>query len=412
MKRISLILKNDLKRRLKAPMSVIVLLLIPMAMTGLIGLIFGPSSGGGNQLPKIKMLVTDNDKNIASKILLGAFNSEQLKDMFQITLVDETEGKQLMSNGKASALVIIPEKFTNHLLNAETTELQVIKNPSEQFLPEVVEEFMQTFGVIISGIVQVFGPEIRAVDTLLSGSLKDVSIAQMTPFLEMAKQKIISMESYLSPLLIQLKKETTGKKEKAPGVNVFSMILPGMAIMFLLFIIEIFLRDILTEREDGKLQRIMFSPISSMEFIFGRIISGWLMGILAFFVMILMGIAVFKISWGNYIYLLILVTVTSFWIAGFFAILNAFFKNKNQAGALVSPIILVFSAFGGSILPVNQLPEAVRWVGDFTLNQWFIKGTQQVIAGEFPVVPVGILLITGLLLFSLAAIFLQKRLTV
>jgi ABC-type multidrug transport system permease subunit len=182
--------------------------------------------------------------------------------------------------------------------------------------------------------------------------------------------------------------------------------------MFLLFIIEVFLRDILTEREDGKLQRMMFAPLRSMELITARILSGWLMGIMVYLVVVIAGGLIFSISWGNYGYLFLLITVTCFWIAAFFAMLNAFFKNKNQAGAFTSPIILVFSAFGGSILPVDQLPGAVNWFSSLTLNHWFITGTKTINAGEFPTLPIAVIAVSGVVLFLLASIFLKKRITV
>jgi len=156
----------------------------------------------------------------------------------------------------------------------------------------------------------------------------------------------------------------------------------------------------------------MFSPIRTREFIFARIISGWMMGILVYLVIVLLGVLLFNISWGNYLYLFVFVAVTCFWIAGFFALLNAFFKNKNQAGALTSPIILVFSAFGGSIIPVNQLPGAFHWVSDFTLNRWFIKGVEQIGSGSFPTLPFGVVFLSGMILFLLAEKFLKKRIIV
>ena len=402
-----------MKRRLKAPLAILVLLFIPVMMTGIMGAIFAPRADQ-SQMPKIKVLITDKDKNIASKLLLGAFDTEQLKEMFEITLVDEAKGMKLISNGKASALVIIPEKFTDRLVKVEKSQFIIIKNPSEQFLPDVVEEFMNTYAVIISGFVQVFEPEIRGIDLLLNIPIEKVSITAMTPFLEASRKKIELLIKYLDPLLLQLKEEVTGKEEKKPdpGFNIFFYILPGMSVMFLLFIIEIFLRDILTEREDGKLQRIMFAPVRTTELILARVFSGWLMGILAYLAIVVLGTLLFNISWGNWGYLFLLIAVTCFWIAAFFALLNAFFKNRNQAGALTAPIILVFSVFGGSILPVEQLPKSFNRIANFTLNHWFIQGTRQIRDGAFPTLSFGILLLTGIILFLLASIFLKRRITI
>ena len=394
-------------------MSVLVLFLIPFLMTSIIGMVFAPSSEG-NQLPKINVLLADNDKNIASKFLIGAFDSKELKEMFQVTIVDEKEGRRLIGKGKASALVIIPGKFSENTLAGLQSRFLVIKNPGQQFLPTIVEEFMVTFGVLISGAVQVFGPELKIAKSLFEMDLESIPAAGMTAILTTAKDKILSLKQYISPLLLQLKNQTTndGKKKKQPVINIFGFILPGMAVMFLLFIIEIFMREILTEREDGKLQRIMFSPISTVELILARIFSGWFMGMMVALLMFVFGSLIFNISWGNYLYLFLVTTVTSFWIAGFFALLNSFFKNKNQAGALTSPIILAFSAFGGSMMPIDQLPAGVRWIADLTLNQWFIKGVLQAKENIFPALPIVIVLSTGLIMFFLSTHFLKKRITI
>jgi ABC-2 type transport system permease protein len=411
LKNILLIFKNDLKRRLKAPTAVLILLAVPIMMTGIIGAIFAPSQGE-NKLPAIKVLVVDKDKNIASKIFLGALDSKEMKNMLQVTMVDETEGKWLISKGKASALLIIPEKFSERLIKAEKSEFQLIKNPSEQFLPAVVEELLRTFAVVISGFVQVFQPELATVDSMIDTPIEQLSIPDLTPLMERSKDKITSLKTYLSPLLLQLKKEVTDKEEQKPAVNIFSFILPGMSIMFLLFIIEIFTRDILNEREDGKLQRMMFAPLKTMDFILARIISAWMMGIAVYAVIVVIGLLLFDISWGNYLYLFIFTTVTCLWIAAFFSLLNAFFKNRNQAGALVAPIILVFSVFGGSVIQVANMPRGLRWISSFTLNHWFIKGVEKIGTGLFPLGPFAGLLLTAVLLFLAAAASLKRRITI
>jgi hypothetical protein len=70
--RTTLIIKNDIKRRLRAPLATILFLIIPFAMTALIGMIFDPGVGGETKLPPIKVLLVDKDNNLASKFLIGA----------------------------------------------------------------------------------------------------------------------------------------------------------------------------------------------------------------------------------------------------------------------------------------------------------------------------------------------------
>jgi ABC-2 type transport system permease protein len=414
LRRTTLIIRNDIKRRLKAPMATILFLIIPLAMTALIGMIFNPGSGGETKLPPIKLLLVDKDKGLASKFLIGAFDQKEIKDMFQVTLVDAAAGEKLMKKGKASAMLIIPEHFSDDLADQKPTALEVVKNPSEEFLPGVAEEFAATMAVGFSGLSQVFVDELKVIQSASKLDLKDLSIAQMTPFLEMARAKIIALQSYLSPLLLQMKASTLtkpGETAPAKGFNIFSYIMPGMLIMFLLFIIEAFMREIQNERADGKIRRMMFSPLSARELITARLFSSWLLGVLVCSLAMGVGALLFGIDWGNLLLVFLLVAVSCFWCAAFFGMLNAFFKNKNQAGAFSSPIILVFAAFGGSMLPLEQIPQGMRWLAQFTINNWFITGCRTIVEGGVPYLSFIVLSLSGLVFAGVAIAALPRRLS-
>lgn len=414
MSRTTRIIRNDLTRRLRAPMATVLFLIIPLAMTALIGMIFNPGPGNETQLPPIQLLVVDNDKDIASKFLVGAFDQKEIKDMFQATLVDQVAGEKLMQKGKASAMLVIPEHFTSDLADQKVSTLEVVKNPSEEFLPGVAEEFAATIAVGFSAVAQVFADELQVIRSVRNLSLEAVTITELTPFLERAQAKIIALKTYLSPLRLQLESRTTampGATAQPKAFNIFAAILPGMLIMFLLFIIEASMREIQNERADGKTRRMMFSPLAARELVAARLFSGSLIGILVCLLAMGAGTLLFGIDWGNPLLMLALVAAGCFWSAAFFAMLNAFFKNKNQAGAFASPIILVFAVFGGSILPLENLPAGMRWIGSFTVNHWFITGCQKIMDGRFPVVSLAVLALSGLLFAGVAMAALPRRLS-
>jgi ABC-2 type transport system permease protein len=415
LRRTSLIIRNDIQRRLKAPMATILFMIIPLAMTAVIGMIFDPGAGGETKLPPIKLLLVDQDKGLASKFLIGAFDQKEVKDMFQVTMVDAAAGEKLMKKGKASAMIVIPEHFSDDLTEQKVCFLEVVKNPSEEFLPGVAEEFAATMAVGFSGLSQVFADELKVIRSASKLELKDISIAQMTPFLEMARVKLIALQSYLSPLLLQVKATTPSKPgetvQTAKGFNIFAYIMPGMLIMFLLFIVEAFMREIQNERADGKIRRMMFSPLSTRELITARLFSGWLMGVLVCSLAMAVGALLFGIDWGNLSLVFLLVMISCFWCAAFFGMLNAFFKNKNQAGAFASPIILVFAAFGGSMLPLEQIPQGMRWLARFTVNNWFITGCRTIVDGGVPYLSFIVLSVSGLVFAGVAMVALQRRLS-
>jgi ABC-2 type transport system permease protein len=413
-RRLLLVLANDVRRHLKTPLAVLIYMVIPLAMTGLIGVIFGPRTEG-NELPAIRVLVVDNDKGLASKLLVSAFDADQLKKMFQVTVTDEADGRKRMGGGKASAMVVIPKGFTLDLLEAKPVTLLVVKNPAEQFLPDVVEEFMNTLAVMLSGAVQAFADEVKGIRALIDLKIDSFPWESLAPEFGKAQKKVTAAAKYLDPLLIRLKTEETkaaGAKTSMTRTDIFSVILPGMAVMFLLFIVQTLMRDILSEREDGKLRRMMTTPLRPVELIGARIVGGWVMGIAVLLVMVAAGTLVFRVHWGPFGYFLILGAVASFWTAAFFALFHALVRNRNQAGALGAPIILAFSLFGGSMMNPEVMPKAFLKVGLLTPNRWFIDGAALVRDGRFPSVSLAVLFTSGLVLLALAVPALRRRTTV
>lgn len=413
MRRLLLVLGNDVKRHLKSPAAILIFIAIPMVMTALIGLIFAPRTEE-SALPPIPVVLVDHDKNVASKILLGAFDADRLKKMFEVTVADEAEGRKRMEKGRASAIVIVPEKFTLDLLDARTTTLTVVKNPAEQFLPDVVEEFMNTLAVMLSGAVQAFAAEAKGIRAMLDAPVDSIPWAALGPELGKAQKKVLAARRVLDPLLLGIKAEKT--KSSGAGTQItkrdlFSIMLPGMAVMFLLFIVQTIMRDIISEREDGKLRRLMTTPLRPMELIGARLAGGWIMGLAVLLVMAALGTLIFRARWGNFGYFLLLGAAASFWIAAFFGLFGALVRNRNQAGALGAPIILAFSLFGGSMMNPEAMPRAFRAVGVLTPNRWFIDGAALVRDGRFPLLPLIVFVVVGLALAALAVPALRRRIS-
>lgn len=414
MRRLLLILGTDVRRHLKSPWAILVFIAIPMVMTALIGIIFAPRTEEST-LPPIPVVLVDLDKNIASRLLLGAFDADQMKKMFEVTVADEAEGRRRMEKGRASAVVIVPQKFTLDLLDAKPTALLVVKNPAEQFLPDIVEEFMNTIAVMLSGAVQAFAPEAKGIRAMLEAPVGAIAWDKLGPEFGRAQKKVLAAQKSLSPLLVGIKAEKTkavGAKAPFSQRDLFSIMLPGMAVMFLLFIVQILMRDVIAERGDGKLQRMMTTPLRPLELVGARLAGGWVMGLAVLLVMVALGTLIFRAYWGNFWVFLLLGIAASFWTAAFFGLFSALVRNRNQAGALSAPIILVFSLFGGSMMNPEAMPKAFKAIGVVTPNHWFIEGAAQVRAGSFPLLSLAVLVVAGIILAALAVPALRRKTSV
>ena len=179
MRNLTLLLLKDFRRRWKHPTNIVGFLLLPLVFTFIFGLVFGPKAE--EILPQISVLATDNDNSLLSQLFLTTLTQGDLKNLISLKKVSEEEGRRQLNKGRASALIIIPENFGQRLWNEQPTEIILLKNPSEQFLPQVVEEITDVSSLLLSSLFSVFSNEIGQIrDLSKQEELSDMAISNLS----------------------------------------------------------------------------------------------------------------------------------------------------------------------------------------------------------------------------------------
>jgi len=410
MKRILLLIGKDFKRKWKNPVVILGFLLIPLLFTFLFGFIFGSSQE--DVLLTVKVFSVDLDDSLVSRLYLSSLTQGELKDMIQIQAVSsEGEARSLLDKGKASALIVIPSEFGEKVWGGESAEITLIKNPSEQFLPQIAEEITKTTSLVFSAILQIFSEEIDRIKEL--SEQKDVSNQTISDLSIMVKNRMEGIEKYVFPPVISIKQVTQEKDVEVEevGYPIHSYILPAISIMFILFICNIVFEDMLREKEKGTLLRMTISPLQISEFIWSKILTSALIGILCTLFLVGLGTVLFSIDWGRPGILLIIILTLNILIAGLIAFLYTFIQTERQAGALMSSVIVVMALLGGSMIPISNFPPFVQKISRFTVNYWGLEAFKKNILRD-PVSQIWMIvlgmLVMGLLL-SVASSFLLKK---
>ncbi|MBD3415247.1 MAG: hypothetical protein GF421_12565 [Candidatus Aminicenantes bacterium] len=381
MKRVLLLTGKDFRRKWKNPVVIVGFLLIPVVFTFLFGIIFGSSEE--NVLPSIKVLSVDQDQSLFSRLYLSTLTQGELKDMIDLQSVPtEEKARTLLNKGKASALMIIPSEFGDKIWAGETTQVLLVKNPSEQFLPQIAEEISDTTALLFSALFQVFSEEIDQIREFSEQSeIPDQIISSLSVKI---KDRIQGIEKYVFPPVISLKQITQKKDSESQNnsLTVQSYILPAISIMFLMFICNIVFEDLLREKEKGTLLRMSISPLRISEFIWSKILAAVIIGVLCSLFLVILGAVVFSIGWGRTDILLLIVLCLNILIAGFIAILYTFIRTERQAGALLSSVIVVMALLGGSMTPISSFPLFIQKISRFTINYWGLEAFKKNITGE------------------------------
>jgi ABC-2 type transport system permease protein len=411
MKNILHLIQKDFKRKWKNPVVILGFLLIPVVFTIIFGIVFGSSEE--QTLPQVSVLAVDKDKSFLSQFFLTALNQGELKKLVSLKVVEEEEGRRLLDKGKASALLIIPENFTEDVWNNRSAEILLLKNPAEQFLPQIAEEIVDTASLLFSSLFSVFNNEVSLIrDVIEKGEFSDRDVSTLSV---RVKNRLEGVGKFVFPPVISLKQETLSEKkeEAGPSLTVQGYILPAMAIMFLLFICNIVFEDMLREKEMGTLRRMSVSSLKLSEFIWSKTITSALIGMICTSVLVVLGIVLFSIQWGNLFIVFLIVLCLNIMLAGFISLIYSFIQTERQAGAVLSSVIIVMSMLGGSMMPVENFPPLIQQISKITLNYWglkaFHKAIQRAPFQEMAPILVG-MLAAGIVFSVVGSFFLKSNL--
>ncbi|RMF72229.1 MAG: ABC transporter permease [Acidobacteria bacterium] len=405
------IVRRDLVRWARNPGRLVLLLGMPLALAAIFALAFGT---GGEAGLTVRVLVIDEDGTALSEFLSGALGSQEDTGPLDVEIVGE-EGRAMIERGEASALVIIPEGFTDAFLDGRPATLRLIKNPAEQFLPQAVEEALRAAAVVLSQASRTFRDELAEFSAMLAAdhSPDPVAIGAMSTRIA---AKLQTVEPYLFPPVIELETiSADGGDESDDGPSmqaVLSLVLPGLAVLSLLFFAQAATRDVMEEREHGLLRRLLSAPVGTGEYLLAKCVSVVTVSALGFALLIGIG-RLAGVAWGPPVAVIGLVLSASIAASGLLLLLVSLVSSEMAANALTTIVVMVSAMVGGSFVPLPALPDFLLPVARLTVNYWATSGFLVLIrdgGGPADVVPqIGVLAGGGLAMLAVGAFRLARR---
>jgi ABC-2 type transport system permease protein len=403
------ILRRDLIRYWRNPLRTALLFSLPLVMTAVFALAF---ASGGTDSITIKVLLFDEDDSLLSTLLEGASGSSEMENL-EIVPVGE-EGYEMMERGEASALIHLPKNLTSDYLNGVPTTIKVVKNPSERFLPRVVDEGARIGAVALSETSIVFRPELEQIGsfTNLRGFPADLAVATLSTGFN---RKLGGLQQYLFPPIVELETATLsdeGQAESTANMSILSFFLPGFSMMGILFLAQSATRDILLDRESGLLRHLLTAPVSAVDYLLGKCLSVFAVTALGFLVFVLIGLAV-GVSWGPPLAVATLLLSSALAAGGLLLLIMSVVGSERQGDTLTTIVIIVSSMLGGAFIPVSQMPEFIKPVSAATIVYWATDGfTKLIVRGEgLPAIAPNVVVLTvvGILFMAVGALFLKKK---
>lgn len=368
------LLIKDLNRAWRNPWRYLLNLALPLCITALIGLAFGPSSRGGG-MGRIKMAIVDEDDSILSQFLKGSTGQSESAKYLDARFLDKEKALRQLNDNEISAALIIPKGFTqNYLKGSGPVVLDLIKNPAQSFYPAIVEELLAVVVTGLNAVSRNFQSEFPEWEKVLEKSGRP-DMTTISRLMLRVGDKFEKAEKYLFPPLVTYSKETRkSDKEAGPAFNIFGYLLPGLAAMFLLMLAGHSVRDLYKEIEARTLDRYRTIHHRILPLISSKVILAITMVVLGSTILFCGGGWIFRMQWQRPMAMILIILAFGLFASGFMSFIAALARSERRADVLDNVIVLSLSFIGGSFFPARQLPEFLRdHVSPLMPNYWFIE---------------------------------------
>lgn len=148
-----------------------------------------------------------------------------------------------------------------------------------------------------------------------------------------------------------------------PELRSANVMIPGLTGMVILFITTLMTAlGIVREKEQGTLEQIVVSPITSFELILGKLIPYTLIGILDFALVVTAGIYMFNVPFaGNLAAFVALAVLFLMSTLGLGLLVSTLAQNQQQA--IQMAMFMVFPQFllSGFVFPLDAMPVVIRY---------------------------------------------------
>ncbi len=360
---------KDLRRRLAQPAGVLLALAIPVSLGGMLALAFGGASGGAGH-PVMHLLMLDLDDTPLSGFLAGASQNDEARAHLEVKQVgDREEGLRRLREEEASALLVVPEGFTEALLGGGRAELELVKNPSQRIMPLVAQQGAEVLALYLSTGARVLGDDASRLDLLFEGEGWN-DAAGIAALLTTAYERVKSAKPLLFPPLIEVDEGTEAKDKAAGGFDFLGWMYPGMIVMGLLFTGLTQMQDLLAEQEAGTLRRQLTAPVGPGRILLAKILGVGAVVAIAHVILLIVGRVAFGIHWGPLLPLLAVSALLVLAVTGFAALLYSLVRTRRQGDAYGTILVMIMSLAGGAFFPRQMLPPWLASMALVTVNHW------------------------------------------
>ena len=357
------ITRKDLKIFFTDKRAIILSLLLPIGLITLFALAFGGVGADDEEEgTPIAVLYADEDQTTSSKNIITELDA--IPGIVCIA-TDTQSAKNQIKSGDQIANIIIHKGYEDALNNGTDIPIELQYDQSRAMEISVLQN------LLVSKISSVKGEKDadKGVDRIMQNMFSNLP-AQTQDSIRNNLKSGLNKENEQEQLITMT--SVVGEEESNWGLI---QAVAGTAIMMLLFSVRSIGSGMLEEKENGVLKKLLQSPITPFEILFGKMLTAVIVAIFQLSVMFVFSWLAFGLDiFMNLPALIIMILTTAIACSAFGVLLASIVRSKKQADSLSTIIILFMSAIGGSIIPLYIMPAFMQDAAVISVNYWSIQG--------------------------------------
>jgi ABC-2 type transport system permease protein len=164
--------------------------------------------------------------------------------------------------------------------------------------------------------------------------------------------------------------------------------------------------SIAIERNSGTIVRLQLSPITKFKLLAGKGLACMTILISSSVISWLFATVLFRVQTNSHLLLVIVFFSNAFFFTGLMTFLGNFVKTERAAGGLSWSVLQLLACFSGIMFPVAIMPSWMASLTNFNPVTWTVKALELVLWKDISfsamLLPVGIPVVAGMILFSLS----------
>jgi ABC-2 type transport system permease protein len=410
---IALLVGKDLRRRARSPLGFLIVLSFPIVFSLLIALSFG---GHGDRIPKVHLLVENLDDEMGGNALLSALTSEQMAEYLDVEVVG-SEGAERIGKGEASALLRIPDRFTEDVIASRPVTLSLLRNPAQGILPEIGEQMLRVMVDVFDSGTRVLRQPLDELEPYIRKGAVRITDESVISIALAVKRAVESADTFLDPVAISFDTASLAPKpvgtagQTSPVSSIFLFILPGVSVYALFLVADLSMRDLIAEGTAGTLRRQLAGPIRAATLVVAKAISAAALSVIALVVLAAVGGFVLRRS-VDPLGFVILSAAMVLAVTGTSAALYGIARNEQRGGTIGGIVYLVLAFGGGSFVSLDTMPGVMKAIAPISPFYWGTTGFKKLLepggSAADVLQSVAVLSGLGIVLLALGSLLLHR----